>query len=127
MKKTNPVIYFEIPVNNLERAEQFYKNVFDFHFEKDSIDHYDMRLFPFDLSAQGISGALANGDVYKPTKEGIIIYFKTADIDKTLEKVIKQDGKILYPKTINEKYGFIVAEFEDSKGDRIAVQQFIEE
>lgn len=39
MKKTNPVIYFEIPVNNLERAEQFYKNVFDFHFEKDSIDH----------------------------------------------------------------------------------------
>ena len=121
----NPVIYFEIPVNNLDRAEQFYKNVLNFQFEREIIDNYDMALFPFYETAKGISGALVKGDVYKPTKNGVIIYFTTDDIDNTLSKVLEQNGKILYPKTKNENYGFYVAEFEDSEGNRIAVQEIM--
>lgn len=127
MAKTNPVIYFEIPVNDLNRAESFYKNVFGFNFEREVIDDYEMTFFPFEDTESGISGALAKGDIYKPTKEGVIIYFRTDNIDTTLQKVKEQNGIILYPKTVNEKYGFIVAEFEDSEGNRIAVQQLIEE
>lgn len=127
MAKTNPVIYFEIPVNDLNRAESFYKNVFGFNFEREAIDDYEMTFFPFEDTESGISGALAKGDIYKPTKEGVIIYFRTDNIDITLQKVKEQNGIILYPKTVNEKYGFIVAEFEDSEGNRIAVQQLIEE
>ncbi|MGU9937137.1 VOC family protein [Empedobacter brevis] len=124
MKKTNPVIYFEIPVNDLERAKYFYTNVFGFHFENEIIDHYEMSIFPFNNSSKGISGALAKGDVYNPSKDGIIIYFNTDDIERTLEKALEQDGKVLYPKTKNEKYGFSVAEIEDSEGNRIAIQQY---
>ncbi len=123
MKKSNPVIYFEIPVNDLERAEKFYRNVFDFEFESEIIDNYEMVLFPFYDEEKGISGALAKGDVYKPSNEGVIIYFRTDDIEETLKKVIEQQGKILYPIVKNEKYGFSVAEFEDSEGNRIALQQ----
>ncbi|MFH6944475.1 VOC family protein [Flavobacterium sp. FlaQc-50] len=126
MTKTNPVIYFEIPVNDLNRAENFYKTVFGFSFEREIIDHYEMTLFPFEDTRSGISGALAKGDVYKPSKEGVIIYFRTANIDQTLQKVLAQNGTILYPKTINENYGFIVAEFQDSEGNRIAIQEIIE-
>jgi predicted enzyme related to lactoylglutathione lyase len=126
MTKTNPVIYFEIPVNDLNRAENFYRNVFGFSFEREIIDHYEMTLFPFEDTRSGISGALAKGDVYKPSKEGVIIYFRTANIDHTLQKVLAQNGTILYPKTINENYGFIVAEFQDSEGNRIAIQEIIE-
>ncbi|KLT70918.1 VOC family protein [Flavobacterium sp. ABG] len=126
MTKTNPVIYFEIPVNDLNRAENFYRNVFGFSFEREIIDHYEMTLFPFEDTRSGISGALAKGDVYKPSKEGVIIYFRTANIDQTLQKVLAQNGTILYPKTINENYGFIVAEFQDSEGNRIAIQEIIE-
>jgi predicted enzyme related to lactoylglutathione lyase len=122
----NPVIYFEIPVNNLKRAEDFYRNLFDFTFENEIIDNYEMALFPFNDKKRGISGALAKGDVYKPSKNGVIIYFNTPNIEATLEKAIRFGGKILYPKTINEKYGFYVAEFEDSEGNRIAIQQIIE-
>ncbi|MDX6189953.1 VOC family protein [Flavobacterium sp. Fl-318] len=125
MAKTNPVIYFEIPVNDLNRAENFYKTVFGFSFEREIIDHYEMTLFPFEDTRSGISGALAKGDVYKPSKEGVIIYFRTANIDLTLQKVLAQNGTILYPKTINENYGFIVAEFQDSEGNRIAIQEII--
>lgn len=28
-KNSNPVVYFEIPVNNIDRAIKFYKSVFD--------------------------------------------------------------------------------------------------
>lgn len=126
MAKTNPVIYFEIPVNDLNRAENFYRNVFGFSFEREIIDHYEMTLFPFEDTRSGISGALAKGDAYKPSKEGVIIYFRTANIDQTLQKVLAQNGTILYPKTINENYGFIVAEFQDSEGNRIAIQEIIE-
>ncbi|MGI9652275.1 VOC family protein [Chryseobacterium sp. RLHN22] len=73
----------------------------------------------------GISGALAKGDVYKPAKDGIIIYFKTENINSTLKKVLENKGKILYPKTVNEKYGFAVAEFEETEGNRIALHEKI--
>ena len=127
MLKSNPVIYFEIPVNDLSRAEKFYKKVMNFEFEKEIIDNYEMLLFPFSDEEKGISGALAKGDVYKPTKNGVIIYFKTNNIDETLRKVVEQNGKILYQKVKNEKYGFYVAEFEDSEGNRIAIQETIKE
>ncbi|MCL1666807.1 VOC family protein [Elizabethkingia ursingii] len=125
MSKTNPVIYFEIPVNDLQRAEKFYSAIFDFTFEKEIMDNYEMSFFPFEETKSGITGALVKGDVYKPTQNGVILYFKTEDIENTLKKVQEYAGRVLYPKTLNEKYGFAVAEFEDSEGNRIALHQDI--
>ncbi|WP_326984914.1 VOC family protein [Chryseobacterium sp. MYb264] len=121
--KTNRVVYFEIPVTDLKRAEKFYTHVFNFTFESEIIDNYEMALFPFKNENSGITGALAKGDVYKPTKDGVIIYFKTDNIDASLNSVIKHGGKVLYPKTINKNHGFAVAEFEDSEGNRIALHE----
>jgi predicted enzyme related to lactoylglutathione lyase len=47
MRKSNPVAYFEIPVNDIDRAIKFYTTVFNFNFDKETIDHYEMALFPF--------------------------------------------------------------------------------
>jgi predicted enzyme related to lactoylglutathione lyase len=120
-KKANPVVYFEIPVNNIDRAMKFYKAVFNFEFDKEIIDNNEMALFPFADENSGISGALAKGEIYKPTKDGVLIYFKTENIDETLRLVILNGGQILYPKTDN---GIgLVAEFEDTEGNRIALYQ----
>jgi len=100
----NPVIYFEIPVEDLDRAIKFYANVFNFKFEKINIDGNEMALFPFHNDIQGISGALAKGDIYKPTKKGVLIYFKTEHIEQILEIVIQNGGQILYPKTSNAPF-----------------------
>jgi uncharacterized protein len=121
MKKTfNAVVYFEIPVTEMDRAVKFYTAVFRFSFEKDTIDNNEMALFPFTESSTGISGALAKGEIYKPSKNGTLIYFRTDDIDETLQLVKQNEGKILYPKTSNGDLGF-AAEFEDSEGNRIAL------
>lgn len=120
-EKSNPVVYFEIPVINMDRAIKFYKSVFHFDFTKENIDNIEMALFPFTDDNTGISGALAKGEIYKPTKEGVVIYFTTENIDETLQLATSNGGQILYPKTDN---GIgLVAEFEDSEGNRIAVYQ----
>jgi uncharacterized protein len=122
VKKFNPVVYFEIPATNIDRAITFYTSVFNFTFEKEVIDKNEMALFPFEDKHTGISGALSKGEIYKPTKNGVVIYFKTENIDTTLKLVTETGGKILYPKTYNGDLGF-VAEFEDSEGNRIALHQ----
>lgn len=121
LKNSNPVVYFEIPVNDIDRAMKFYSAVFNFDFDKESIDGYDMALFPFTHENPGISGALAKGDVYKPTKDGIVIYFKTENVDETLKLATANGGQILYPKTDNGLG--LVAELEDTEGNRIALYQ----
>jgi len=118
----NPVVYFEIPVEDLDRAITFYSAIFNFEFKKTRIDGNEMALFPFDSDVLGISGALAKGEIYQPTKQGVLIYFKTENIDEVLELVVKNSGQILYPKTSNGDLGF-VAEFKDSEGNRIALHQ----
>jgi predicted enzyme related to lactoylglutathione lyase len=121
---TNPVVFFEIPAIDLERAKTFYKAVFNVSFEDASIDGNEMSFFSFDSELKGISGALAKGETYKPTKDGVIIYFHSKNIDETLEKVIQQNGTVFYPKTSVGSMGF-VAEFIDSEGNRIAIHQNI--
>jgi predicted enzyme related to lactoylglutathione lyase len=120
-KKSNPVVYFEVPVIDMERATKFYSTVFNFKFDTTIIDNNKMALFPFTEEKSGISGALAMGEIYKPTKDGVLIYFNTANIDETLRLANVNGGQILYPKTDN---GIgLVAEFEDTEGNRIALYQ----
>ena len=120
-KKSNPVVYFEIPVIDMARATRFYSTVFNFKFDTTIIDKNEMALFPFTEEKSGISGALAKGEIYKPTKDGVLIYFNTANMDETLRLANTNGGKILYPKTDNS-IG-LVAEFEDTEGNRIALYQ----
>jgi predicted enzyme related to lactoylglutathione lyase len=120
-KKSNPVVYFEIPVIDMDRATKFYSTVFNFKFDSTIIDNNIMALFPFTQEDSGISGALAKGEIYKPTKDGVLIYFNTVNIDETLRLANANGGQILYPKTDNG-IGH-VAEFEDTEGNRIALYQ----
>jgi hypothetical protein len=120
-KKSNPVVYFEVPVIDIDRATKFYSTVFNFKFDTTIIDNNKMALFPFTEEKSGISGALAMGEIYKPTKDGVLIYFNTVNIDETLRLANTNGGQILYPKTDN---GIgLVAEFEDTEGNRIALYQ----
>jgi len=126
MSHTNPVVYFEIPVSDMNRAMAFYKQVFHFSFAETTIDHQEMALFPFSAAGSGISGALAKGEIYRPSTEGILIYFRTVSIDETLRLAIAAGATLLYPKTSTGAWGY-VAEFKDSEGNRIGLHEVIAE
>lgn len=116
----NLVSYFEIPVNDLERAMKFYEFVFDCTLEQTNIHGNEMAAFPFVKGAPYITGALAKGPSYVPGKHGARIYFSVSNIDEALEKVQSLGSDILFPKTSVGKDCW-VAEFEDCEGNCIAL------
>jgi hypothetical protein len=53
---------------------------------------------------------------------GVRVYFDVASIDDVLGRAIAAGGRVLYPKTSIGEFGW-VAEFEDSEGNCIALNQ----
>ncbi len=118
----HPVPYFEIPVDDMDRAVAFYEGLLGTKLTRQKVDGYDMALFPFDEGAPGATGALAKGDVYRPSKNGAILYFRVKDIRQIVAKAQAMGRPILYPVKDIGDAGF-VAEIEDSEGNRLALLQ----
>lgn len=118
----NLIAHVEIPVIDLERAMRFYNAVFGVNFGEVVVIHDNkMAYFPFEEGKDGASGALAQGDVYAPTRDGAIIYLSVGNIDEVLARAVEQGSEILFAKTPVTENAF-VAEITDSEGNRIAVQ-----
>jgi predicted enzyme related to lactoylglutathione lyase len=117
---SNPVYYFEIPVNDMERAIRFYEALFGFTLRRQTVDGYEMAFFPRNVATPGASGALAKGNAYVPSKAGATIYFDVPDIDLALQRATVLGATILYPKKHIGEAGY-VAEIQDSEGNRIAL------
>ncbi len=118
----NPVPYFEIPVDDMDRAVAFYEGLLGTKLTRQKVDGYDMALFPFEEGAPGATGALAKGDVYRPSKNGPILYFRVKDIRQIVAKAQAMGRPILYPVKDIGDAGY-VAEIEDSEGNRLALLQ----
>jgi predicted enzyme related to lactoylglutathione lyase len=120
--KMNPVVYFEIPVLDLDRACDFYSNVFETKLTQEVVDGYQMAFFETSGDSFGASGALVVGDVYVPSHQGCFLYFGVESIDETIARALELGGSLLYPKKSNGDLGS-VAEIQDSEGNRIALHE----
>jgi uncharacterized protein len=121
-KMANPVYYFEIPVTDMDRAIAFYEALLGIDLTRENVDGYDMALFPAAQNGAGATGALAKGDVYRPSKEGALVYFHVDDIRATVARAERMDRPIIYPIKDIGSNGW-VAEIEDSEGNRLALSQ----
>ena len=120
--KINPVVYFEIPVLDLDRACSFYSTVFETTLTQDVVDGYQMAFFESSSNSFGASGALVVGDVYIPSHQGCFLYFGVESIDETVARALENGGSVLYPKKSNGDRGS-VAEIQDTEGNRIALHE----
>lgn len=121
MVRANIGAYFEIPVVDMERAINFYQTLLGIELEPGSIHEYEMAFFPYEHNGVGISGALAKGDVYKPSIDGIFLYLQIEDIDAIISKAVNLGSEVLLKKT--EAESCFVAEIKDSEGNRICLKQ----
>lgn len=103
---------------------EFYSKVFQIDFETTEIDGHPMALFPSDESGPGCSGALAQGDSYVPSVDGPRVYFQVDDAEGTIGRALELGSKLLYPVT-RVSQSLLVAEFNDSEGNRLAISQNI--
>lgn len=118
----NLVGWFEIPVDDMLRASKFYEAIFEITLTQLDLGKTKMASFPFLEGGYGAGGALMkNEEHYRPSQNGVVIYFGTKDIDKNLEAVKANGGKVIQgKKAIGPNQGFN-AVFLDTEGNRIAL------
>ena len=115
----NFVVWFEIPVKNLEKAIKFYSQVFAIEFQKADMMGNKMAFFPHEPGSA--SGALVEGKNYIPGDKGPLVYLNGGeDLSKPLANIEKAGGKVLLQKTSIGQHGFF-AIFLDNEGNRLAL------
>ncbi len=124
MRNSNASVWFEIYVDDMERASKFYEEVFSVKLEELSNpgdDPIQMRSFPGDMEKYGANGALVKMEGKKAGGDGILIYFGTEDCTAEENRVEKAGGKIVKPKMSIGEFGFISL-FYDTEGNMIGLQ-----
>jgi len=121
MTKRNPVGWFEIPTNDIQRAKKFYEKTFHFKLQSPmKMEDFEMSLFPMERGVEGAAGALVQGEGYTPSHDGALVYFSVDDIESTEEQIEANGGQVHKPKKSIGEYGYISI-CEDSEGNRIAL------
>ncbi len=103
-------VWFEIYVDNIERATTFYETVLDTKLEQlgDPSDQgLKMMSFPGDMEKYGAGGALAQMEGMKAGGNSTIVYFGSEDCVTEESRVEAAGGKVLKPKMSIGEYGFI--------------------
>jgi len=122
--KNNVVGWFELPVNDMERAIKFYETVFELKLSRNQMGPLDMAWFPWVDDGAGAPGSLVHyPDFYTPSSNGPLIYFTahSGDLSNELSRVEGAGGQVIQEKKlITEDVGFMGL-FTDTEGNRVAM------
>ena len=122
-KTVNPVGWFEIYVDDMDRATKFYEAVLKTKLEQmsDPTDQsMQMKSFPGNMEGYGTPGALVKMKDMKAGGSNIIIYFVCEDCAVEESRVEAAGGKVCQSKMSIGEYGFcsIIA---DSEGNTVGL------
>ncbi|WPR76286.1 VOC family protein [Algoriphagus sp. NG3] len=115
MRKVS-VSWFEIPVTNMDRAIDFYQQVFDCKLQKIDLGDFQLSRFP------GGGSLVYHKDFYQPSNSaGPLIYFSSDDVSIELAKVEAAGGKVqIRKRMVSPEFGSMGV-FLDSEGNRVAL------
>lgn len=122
--KSNPVVWFEIYVQDLARAKAFYETVFACRLEKlnppdSEATGLQMLAFPMETSATGAAGALVKMEG-APSQTGTLVYFACDDCAVEQARVAAAGGKVFKPKFSIGEYGRCALVY-DTEGNMIGL------
>lgn len=108
--KQNAIGWFDIYVNDMDRATAFYQSVLKRELE-DLGDPTDssvlMKSFPADMESYGAGGALVKREGAGPVTGGTIVYFGVEDCLIEESRVEKFGGKVVNSKMSIGQFGFV--------------------
>lgn len=121
--KSVTVGWFEIPVQDMDRAIKFYEEVFVCSLDKQIMGDFQMAWFPWDEEGKGAGGSLVyHKEFYKPSGEyGALVYFSSEDCSVELARVEKAGGKVQIPKRMIAPDIGYMGVFLDTEGNRVAI------
>lgn len=120
MKNYNPVGWFEIPTEDLERATTFYEKLLDITLDQQDMGELKMAWFPMHEDAIGSAGTLVHSPHYTPSDKGVLIYFTAPDLDGTVAKVEELGGEVVIARKDIGEHG-VIAVIKDTEGNQIAL------
>lgn len=117
----NIATWFELPVTDMPRAKNFYRNVLQAEFKDQEMDGFQMAII--DAEPGAVSGMLVLGEAYQPSQTGAVVYFNGGgDLSAPLERAVQQGGSVLLPKTpIHDGECGYFALFLDCEGNRVGL------
>lgn len=123
--KRNPVGWFEIYVDDMNRSKAFYEQVFAFTLESlpTPDPSIEMWSFPMDdesMNVSGAPGALCKMEGCSPGGGGTLVYFSCEDCAIEEARVVQAGGSLLKPKFAIGDYGFISIVL-DTEGNAIGL------
>ncbi len=111
---------FEIPARDISRAINFYQALLNIKIEKMDVEGMQMGILPYE--GQMVQGVIIQGEGYKPSADGITIYMNAGEnLQVALDRVEKNGGKIITPKTAHADGSGYFAIFLDSEGNKMAL------
>ncbi|WP_182869933.1 VOC family protein [Rhodopirellula sp. JC639] len=116
----NPVGWFEIYVEDLDRAKAFYETVLRVQLERleTPTAELEMLAFPMQSDAAGASGAIVKATGCTPNGNGTLVYFSCRDCADEASRVEAAGGKIHKSKFSIGPHGFIALAI-DTEGNVI--------
>lgn len=126
--KTNPVVHFEIYVDDMSRARAFYEAVLEIKLEQMQSPvpemEMDMWFFPMDkdtgMSSYGAGGMLVKMEGFVPGGGGTLVYFGCDDCAVQAASAAAHGGSIVQEKTSLGEHGFC-ALVRDTEGNMIGL------
>ena len=111
---------FEIPATDISRAINFYQALLDIKIEKMDVEGMQMGILPYE--GQMVTGVIIQADGYKPSADGVTIYLNAGEnLQVVLDRVEKNGGQIILPKTAHADESGYFAIFLDSEGNKMAL------
>lgn len=112
MENRNPVGWFEIYVDDMDKAKSFYQTVFETELTSISPEGADeseleMWMFPQKMENYGASGAICKMKGVSPGGMGTHVYFSCDDCAIEESRVVGAGGKVMKSKFSIGEYGFI--------------------
>lgn len=110
--KNNPAIWFEIYVQDMDRAKAFYESVLQLKLEKLNNPDIEMWGFPMSTSSVGAGGALVKMPGVSSGGNSTIVYFSCDDCAVEVGRVKECGGRIQKEKMSIGEYGFMSLVFD---------------
>ena len=121
----NGIVHFEIPADDLERAQRFYKSTFGWKMNyMKEMDYTIVLTTEVDEKNTPKSLGVINGGMMRRTSKvkAPVVTISVEDLDKALEKVEKNGGKAIIPKMEVGDMGWS-AYFKDPEGNVMGLWQ----
>lgn len=118
----NPTVpaWFEIPTEDLDRAQAFYEHMLGVPLRREPMGEVELAVFPYGGKPH-VSGALIRHAECHPTVQGSTIYLSVENLIPVLERAQTHGGDVLVPRTeLPGDMGFF-AQLRDTEGNRIGL------